>query len=142
MTAPGPGGLGQVPSWLSHSRLQPQEPRASAVLFAGQDLFGCCGAATCPALTGWPWSCKDARCSSSLPVLLLTLHPGREMLQGSGFPLRINSRDILLSLVWNLDVQFRCWCWKLLCGDLSPWDTPTFHRDAQTPASVSDCSKG
>lgn len=57
-------------------------------------------------------------------------HPGREILQESEFPLGLNSRDILPSLMWNLDVPFGCWCWKLHCGDLCPWDSPTSHRDA------------
>lgn len=84
-------------------------------------LFGCCRMAACPALS---WSLVLQGCS----VLLLSLFsPHLTPWEGNASGVRTSFGDE--QLVWNLDVQFR-YCWKLCCGDLCPWDSPTSHEDA------------
>ena len=111
VTAPAPGGhrlparvLGQVLSWLSHTLLSAASRSLRRAPLLYKELIWVPGA---PA--GWPSSCKDAQCHSSLPpVFLFTLHPGREALQELAFPLGISPAGISRSLMRNLDAQFRC----------------------------------
>lgn len=122
-----------------------QEPAASAAAFQRAEFMRALGgAAAWSAPTGWPVSCKDAQCRSSLPPFSSLPYPrGRETLQELAFPLGISTRDVLRSLMRNLDAWFRRWCWKLLYVDPCPWDSPTCRKDAPNWAAfMSACSKG
>lgn len=140
-------GLSQVLSWLSQASVcSKQEPVARAAAFQRAEFIRVLGGvAAWLAPVAWPLSCKDAQSSSVCSIFLLTLYPGREALQELAFPSGISTGDILHSLVRNLDLQFRRWCWKLPCVDPCPWDRQgsTCHRDVPNWAAfMSACSKG
>lgn len=111
---------GRITAWHSLSRAGCHTPGCSH-RSPGQGLFGCCLSCPDPVTLALQGCSVLLLCPCSPPHLA----PREENAAGVRIPLRMNSRDISLSLVWNLDFQFSCWCW-----DLCSWDSPTSHSKA------------